>query len=86
MADQPNEKAEAAAPAVDAQETLSTENKTAEPGLAEEKEKTGEEASKDDANVAEGRSIFVPSGSAQVARCCDFRRKVAGGVHMGAGW
>lgn len=72
MADQPNEKPEAAASAVDAQESPSIENKTAELALAEDKEKT-EEASKDDANVAEGRSISVTSGSAQVVRCCQFQ-------------
>ncbi|CAM1507190.1 Fc.00g068310.m01.CDS01 [Cosmosporella sp. VM-42] len=54
MADKPNEKPEVAAPVADAQEAPAGENKTsgAEPAVAEDKAKTGEDASKDNAKVA----------------------------------
>ena len=60
MADQTNEKPEAAAPVADAQEAPATESKTggAESAVAEDKATTAEEARKEDAKVAEGMLIL----------------------------
>lgn len=79
MADQPNEKPEAAAPVADAQAAPAGEAKTAEPASAGDDKKT-QETPKDGTKVAEGRSLFQ-THCASRAFVCVFGGKVQG-VHV----